>query len=304
MKRALTAIGGGYKDVVAATPVISALDRMGYAVDALVESPAYGAETLLSGWEALDSIYLTRRSVRSREKQRGYQAVVRTVESRGGALGVGPEFRPAPRTRERERPTERNLSALTGLGWMGGRAACHVEFDDPFGPLPERFVAVAPGWSRRDPDASRRSWPHWEAFCALCHERTGAEVVVLGREEDEADWMNDPERPWLLDLRGMTSIRGAAGVIARCETLYAIDNALGWIGAALGRPVVSLFGPTDDAVRAPVGETVRVVSSTLSCRPCRLSARRSACREARCMESLCPEHVLNAGMMEGARVAG
>ncbi len=260
---------------------------------------------MISGWAALETIYLTRKCLRLREKDRGYQAVVRTMGSRSGALGVGPEYRPVLRTRREAHEVALNLSALGPLGWAGAWPACHAEYDEPFWPLPERFAAaVAPGYSRREAARARRAWPHWERFCDLLHERTGREVVLLGEEEDEAAWMNDPRRTWLHNLCGMTSIRGAAGVIARCETLYAIDNALGWIGAALGRPVVSLFGPTDEATRTPPAKSVRTVCSTLFCRPCRYSSRWGRCEAPRCMGALLPEEVLDAVTAEEVRVAG
>jgi len=321
MKRALTVIGGGYGSVVAATPVIAALAGMGFAVDALVESESYQAETLLSGWEALGTIYLTREDVRLREG-REYDAVVRTAGNLNGALGMGPEYGPeglfsarwADRGLESPRHitthvTTANLSALRALGWNGTPPPCHVEFDEPVGEMPERFAAIAPGASRRAPRGRRRRWPHWEALCKLLHDRDGLEMVVLGEEDDAEEWMSDASRPWLHNLCGLTSIRGAAGVIARCERLYAIDNGLGWIGAALAKPVVSLFGPTDEAAGIPDGVAVTAMASGRACRPCEAAARPRRCRMARCMEEIRPQAVAGvrfekAGKSEGERLAG
>jgi hypothetical protein len=303
MRRALAAIGGGYGSVIAATPVISALREMDYVVDVLVESPAYEAATLVSGWGALETIYLTRKTLRLREKDRGYQVVVRTIRNRNGTLGVGPEFRPGPGAQRDAHEVELNLSALARLGWSGECPGCHVERDEPFWPLPERFAVVAPGVSWRKEERKRVRWPHWERFCELLHESTGMDVMVVGEEGDVKRWMDSEGRPWLHNLCGVTSIRGAAGIILRCEMLYAVDNSLGWIGAALGRPVVSLFGPTNEKTEGPEGESALAVSSMMSCRPCRYSARWEYCLEARCMEALRPEQVLNVGMMKESRVA-
>lgn len=302
MRRALVAMGGGYGAIVAATPVISALRGMDYQVDALVESRAYEASTLISGWSAVETIYLTRRSLRLHEQGRGYSIVARTIGNCAADLRVGPEAR--PQLREGTREVEANLSALKAIGWQGRQPACHVEKDEPFSPLPTRFFAIAPGCSRRKVGRGRMLWPHWERFCDLLHAKSGADVIALGEEEDEQSWMRSEGRPWLHCYCGVTSIRGAAGVISHCEGLYAVDNGLGWIGAALGRPVVSMFGPADGTLEGPEGEAAVAVSSTVPCRPCKRTSRWELCRKGRCMAMLQPEQVLNAGFLKGACIAG
>jgi heptosyltransferase-2 len=73
----------------------------------------------------------------------------------------------------------------------------------------------------------------------------------------------------VLDLTGRTSTAELVALLARASLLVANDSAPGHVAAALGRPVVSLFGPTVPAQGfAPLGTRVRIVERTLRCRPC------------------------------------
>lgn len=288
--RALVTLGGGYANVILATPVISALRALGYTVDALVESHQPDAATLLGGWDALDSIFLTRRSLRQSECTRGYRWVVRTTWNRGSPIHLGEELRPLAPAAAHE--VEQNLSALRPLGWTGEpvfRIACDEFHRTP----PERFLAVAPGWrgvgKRR---MRRKAWKGWNEFCDAWYARTGVDVVVLGVEEDNARWMRRIGRSWLQSYCGQTSFREAAGLIAHCAGLVAVDNALAHVGAALGKPVTVLFGPTDERRQAPRGAGVRLLASDRPCRPCR-GARGPACSNE-CMSDLTVDQVLAA----------
>lgn len=78
----------------------------------------------------------------------------------------------------------------------------------------------------------------------------------------------DPGPP-AIDLCGRTDLAGLVATIARARLVVANDSAPGHVAGALGRPVVSLFGPTVPAFGfAPIGPRVRVVEHVLDCRPC------------------------------------
>jgi heptosyltransferase-2 len=73
----------------------------------------------------------------------------------------------------------------------------------------------------------------------------------------------------VIDLTGRTTTAELVAVLARATLLVANDSAPAHVAAALGRPVVSLFGPTVPAQGfAPLGAHVRVVERALRCRPC------------------------------------
>lgn len=57
-------------------------------------------------------------------------------------------------------------------------------------------------------------------------------------------------------------------VLAKAKGIVAVDTGLGHIAAALGRPVVSLYGPTDPGLTGAHGQQSQYLSSSLSCAPC------------------------------------
>jgi len=121
-------------------------------------------------------------------------------------------------------------------------------------------VALVPG-SRH---ATKR-WPE-ERFRELAASLAGTErtAVLLGPDDevDRTGWPGDT-----VFLREPLGV--AAAVLARCATAVTGDTGLMHVAAAVGTPVVALFGPT---VRAfgffPSGPGHRVLERDLACRPC------------------------------------
>jgi heptosyltransferase-2 len=92
------------------------------------------------------------------------------------------------------------------------------------------YVALAPG--KLDP-ACR--WPA-DRFAALArwlHETHSLVPVVLGDA-------NDPALPGALDLRGRTTLRQAAAVLAGCRLFIGNDSGLKHIAAAMGTRIVEI----------------------------------------------------------------
>ena len=292
-KKALITVGQGYGNIVLATPTIVAVNSLGYRVDVLVESHLSEAATLLAGWDAVDTIFLNRKSL-----MRGnpvYDVVVRTAWNRCSSLGLGLETLLEPLSLKAHHEAVVNLTAARSLGFVGTMPAPHVESDLPFWPLPENYIVIAPGHggSRRN-DWSRKAWPHWRAFCEQAHERFGIAVVVLGTSSDEQRWMLNKSMPWLQSFCGRTSIRGAAGIIGESNGVVAVDNGLAHIGGAMNAPVVALFGPTSGIKNRPLGQRVTFVADDIACRPCQMTERWKHSADWRCMRDLSPEHVLKA----------
>lgn len=138
---------------------------------------------------------------------------------------------------------------------------------DPTGEV----VVVAPGsaWATKQ-------WPSssfGEAAAALC--RAGRDpVVVIGTSADRtraAEVARAVERGGgvVVDATEGTSIAEATAWIGRARIVLANDSAPAHIAAALGRPVVAVFGPTvPEQGFVPIGDRVRVVQRDLDCRPC------------------------------------
>jgi heptosyltransferase-2 len=62
------------------------------------------------------------------------------------------------------------------------------------------------------------------------------------------------------------------------------------VAAAMGRPVVAIFGPTDERSTRPLGES-RVLTADVFCRPCQL---RDCPIDHRCMTRISVDQVFDA----------
>lgn len=108
----------------------------------------------------------------------------------------------------------------------------------------------------------------WEAkrFAAvattLAHELNVATMITAGPMDDEpvAEMMRELRVPFEL-IKGKT-IREVAVVLASADLVLSNDTGIMHVAAAVGVPVLSLFGPTDAQQWAPLGERNRYIQGT------------------------------------------
>jgi len=96
-----------------------------------------------------------------------------------------------------------------------------------------------------------------------------------------------------LNLIGKTSIRQLMALLSHCRLLLTNDSGPMHIAAAMGTPVVALFGPTDPTTTSPVGSLSRILRHETDCAPCLM---RHCPTDHRCMTAISVEEVV-----EGAR---
>ena len=70
------------------------------------------------------------------------------------------------------------------------------------------------------------------------------------------------------DLSGLLTLRDLAALAARARLFIGVDSAPMHIAAAMGTPVVALFGPSGEREWGPWRVPHRVVTSDHPCRPC------------------------------------
>jgi heptosyltransferase-2 len=97
--------------------------------------------------------------------------------------------------------------------------------------------------------------------------------------------------PRALNLCGKTTLRQMAAVLRVCDLLISNDTGPVHIAAAVGTPVVALFGSSCPHLYGPWGNHHRVVSLELACSPCRTGHQVDRCRTciydtARCMTGI------------------
>ena len=139
---------------------------------------------------------------------------------------------------------------------------------------------------------SKRWFPRETAKAAAeVHRRYGLEVVLLGGPED-VPFSQEVERhaaSRLFDWTGRTTLREAIGILSRAKIAVGPDSGLMHLAAAVGTPVVSLWGATDPARTGPFGYERLLVEGRAACAPCYL--RRCPIGRV-CMRSITSESVV------------
>ena len=171
---------------------------------------------------------------------------------------------------------EVNLDALRRIGIQPGVHERRVQFVPGHEAeqriaalgLPEAFVHLHP--------ASRWTFKCWSAERnAQLADRLAAEghPVVLTSAPNETAFVDEiigqaASKP--LNLAGQLSLKELGALTARARLFIGVDSMPMHLAAAMGTPTVALFGPSSEDEWAPWNVKQRVVTSTHSCRPCRV----------------------------------
>ena len=156
-----------------------------------------------------------------------------------------------------------------------------------------------------------KAWP--EAGCAtvLAHlSRRGIAVAVTsgpepGEMEAAKRVLSRAAAP-AIDLVGRTSLADLAAVLERATLFLGVDSAPMHMAAALGVPVVALFGPSGEKSWGPWGEGHVVLTSPYLCRPCGKDGCLGS-KKSDCLEAISPQAVLAAVeslLLRGAAAGG
>ena len=188
--------------------------------------------------------------------------------------GLIDQPRPVREIRLRLSEAEKSWAAkkMESLGLSGPRFLVGIAPGAAFGPakrwLPERFGGLAD-----------------RLIGAL-----NADVILFGSEA---------ERPLAREIAssmkhtpalaaGDTSLRQLLALMARCRLIVTNDSGPMHLAAALGIPLVAIFGSTDERATGPVGSRVRIIKRGVECSPC---GRRVCPIDFRCMADLSVEEV-------------
>ena len=158
-----------------------------------------------------------------------------------------------------------------------------------------RFVALAPGsvWP------TKRWTDHGFTELARWAGTRGLVVVLVGTAAEHAlcQRVRAAAGSGVINLAGRTGPAELAGILERALALIGNDSGPGHLAAAVGTPVISIFGPTEPALGfRPLGQRVLTVDlgTTLDCRPCSVhGSRRCPQGHHRCMRDLEPSDVID-----------
>lgn len=76
-----------------------------------------------------------------------------------------------------------------------------------------------------------------------------------------------------------------AAILERCQVFVGNDSGMTHLAAAVGAPVVAIFGPSDPIRWAPKGSEVRIIQNAVSCSPCEREAM-SCCNSRHCLSGV------------------
>jgi lipopolysaccharide heptosyltransferase II len=175
------------------------------------------------------------------------------------------------------------LSVLPPLGvpvhknfnWLPGRPAVAAEIkrkwlgeNSPSAIRHSQLILLQPG-ARWD----NKRWPvenFSELVRLIAQQFPGAHFAILGSGEDrplgKIISRDAPERR--LNLCGETSLPEMIEWVRLCDLMITNDTGPMHVAAALGKPLVALFGPTEPRRTGPYGQLENVLRIELPCSPC------------------------------------
>jgi heptosyltransferase-2 len=151
----------------------------------------------------------------------------------------------------------------------------------------ELVVALCPG----SINSRAKRWPA-EAYAALADRLIDdhRQVLLIG-SKDEADVSDDVtnrmrHRP--IVLTGKTSLDQITAVLSAVDLIVTNDTGPAHIGAALGRPTLVIFGPTNPLTTRPFSPAAEILRHPPDCAPCML---RDCPIDHRCMTAITVDEV-------------
>ncbi|MCL4523321.1 MAG: lipopolysaccharide heptosyltransferase II [Acidobacteria bacterium] len=152
-------------------------------------------------------------------------------------------------------------------------------------------VAMAPGAAY----GSAKCWPV-ERYAALADRliaEFGADVILFGSaaEREVTGKIAAGMKRKAVQLAGETQIAELPALFASCDLFVGNDSGAMHVAAAVGLPVVAVFGPTDPEGTAPMTPRRTLVQQKVECSPCFL---RHCPIDHRCMTRVEVEAVYSA----------
>jgi heptosyltransferase III len=137
-----------------------------------------------------------------------------------------------------------------------------------------------------------------EAMAAIIDalQETGKARAVLtsGREEKELQKIGSilqSCRTKPVNLAGKVTLKQLAALSERSRLFFGVDTAPMHIAAAVGTPVIALFGPSGEFNWGPWGRDHVVIKKDWECRPCGKDGCQGS-KRSRCLEEISEEEVL------------
>jgi heptosyltransferase-1 len=128
------------------------------------------------------------------------------------------------------------------------------------------------------------------------HQEGAGPVVLVGGPDDRADAQAVKalaKTSSMADVTGLTRLGLLPALLQSAALLLTNDSGPMHVAAAVGTPVVALFGPTSPVRTGPYGKQHRVLTHPLPCSPC-FSRRCTNAVERECLTGIAPSQVVEA----------
>jgi lipopolysaccharide heptosyltransferase I len=174
--------------------------------------------------------------------------------------------------------------------WLPERPAIAAGIKSKWETGNARWIVLQPGarWENK----------RWavEHFADLISRLTAAwpdfRLAILGGEADRergaALARVNPES--CLDLTGRISLPEMVEWIRQCELMISNDTGPMHVAAAMAKPLVAIFGPTEPRRTGPYGQLDNVLQTNLSCVPC-MKSYCTFSKPLECLRAISPEAV-------------
>lgn len=224
-----------------------------------------------------------------------YNAVSKTIEGKHEvdlnvdlvrALGIDVKDDEVPDPRIELTPEEKKKARET-------LTACSID------PEKDVLVGMHPGAHK---DMPQKRWKGFGDVAWLMLENKLCSRVLVFGGPDEKDLAREIEKATgelgegcgVISLTGSLSLRETAATISLCKVFVSNDSGLMHIAAAVGVPLVAIFGPTSYVRTSPRGKHV-VIRKDRDCMPCYVMPGDSIkCEAGDCLVDIAPDEVVKA----------
>lgn len=154
-------------------------------------------------------------------------------------------------------------------------------------------LALCPG---AEYGPAKRWPPEYFAAIARYYNSQGWQSWIFGSDRDRsiAEAVCHHAGPGCINLAGKTSLEEVVDLMSACQAVVSNDSGLMHLAAAIGRPLVAIFGSSDPGFTPPLAMPGRffIERLDLECSPC--FERECPLGHLRCLRGLHPERIMRA----------
>jgi lipopolysaccharide heptosyltransferase I len=115
-----------------------------------------------------------------------------------------------------------------------------------------------------------KHWPenYWRQLAYISTEAGYKVLLPWGNAEEKQRAESIAQGNAKIEVLGKQTLSGVASYIQQSDGVIAVDTGLGHLAAALAKPAVSLYGPTNPGLSGTFGNNQLHLNSSLNCAPC------------------------------------